>query len=99
MLLLEDLHLEVAGKEVIQELNMEVKEGETVVLFGPNGSGKTSLVMTIMGFPEYKITKGKVVFKGQVINSLSVVEGARLGIWLFFQRPPTVRGLKMKQMV
>lgn len=99
MLSIENLHIEVSGKKILKGLNLEIGKGETSVMFGQNGSGKTSLVMAIMGFPEYKITKGKIVFKGKTINKLSIDERARLGIGVLLQRPPTVRGVKMRQMV
>jgi len=99
MLSIENLHIEVSGKKILDGINFNIAKGETSVMFGQNGSGKTSLVMAIMGFPEYKITKGEIVFKGKVVNRLSIDERARLGIGILLQRPPTVRGVKMKQMV
>jgi Fe-S cluster assembly ATP-binding protein len=99
MLSIENLHIEVSGKKILSGINLNIDKGETSVMFGQNGSGKTSLVMAIMGVPEYKITKGKIIFKGKVINKLSIDERARLGIGILFQRPPTVRGVKMRQMV
>lgn len=99
MLSIENLHIEVSGKKILNGVNLHIEKGVTSVMFGQNGSGKTSLVMAIMGFPEYKITEGKIIFKGKVINDLSIDERARLGIGILFQRPPTVRGVKMRQMV
>lgn len=99
MLSIENLHIEVSGKKILNGINLNIEKGVTSVMFGQNGSGKTSLVMAIMGFPEYKITKGKIIFKGKVINKLSIDERARLGIGILLQRPPTVRGVKMRQMV
>ena len=99
MLSIENLHIEVSGKKILEGVNLKIEKGQTSVMFGQNGSGKTSLVMAIMGFPEYKITKGKIIFKGKVINNLSIDERARLGIGILFQRPPTVRGVKTRQMI
>lgn len=99
MLSIENLHIEVSGKKILDGINFNIAKGETSVMFGQNGSGKTSLVMAIMGFPGYKITKGKIIFKGEVINKLSIDERARLGIGILLQRPPTVRGVKMRQMI
>ncbi|MEZ4548956.1 MAG: ATP-binding cassette domain-containing protein [Desulfobacterales bacterium] len=59
MLVIEDLAVEVGGKPILNHINMEIPEGETHILFGPNGSGKTSLMMTIVGFSGYKVTHGK----------------------------------------
>ena len=99
MLSIENLHIEVSGKKILDGVNLKIEKGVTSVMFGQNGSGKTSLVMAIMGFPEYKITEGKIIFKGKVINNLSIDERARLGIGILLQRPPTVRGVKMRQMI
>ena len=96
---IEQLTVEVEGREILHSINLEMKLGETHVLFGPNGSGKTTLLMAIMGFPKYRITKGKITFKGKDITTLSLDERARLGIGMSFQRPPVVRGVKMRDMV
>ncbi len=70
-----------------------------MALLGPNGSGKTSLLMAIMGFSDYKITHGNIIFRGENINSLPIDERARLGLGVMFQRPPTIRGIKTRQML
>ena len=59
MLKIEDLTVEVNGKTLLHDVNLEVKKGYTNVLFGPNGAGKTALMRTIMGFSEYKVVKGQ----------------------------------------
>ena len=99
MLSLENLDVEVEGNKILEGINLQIEEGETLVLFGPNGAGKTSLLFAIMGFPAYKVTKGKITFKGKVINGLTIDERANLGIGLSFQRPPVVRGVKTREMV
>jgi Fe-S cluster assembly ATP-binding protein len=96
---IEQLTVEVEGREILHNINLEMKLGETHVLFGPNGSGKTTLLMAIMGFPKYRVTKGKIIFKGQDITMLPLDERARLGIGMSFQRPPVVRGVKTHDMV
>ncbi|WP_320008409.1 ABC transporter ATP-binding protein [Maridesulfovibrio sp.] len=99
MLKIEDLHVNIGDKEVIKGLNLHIKEGETFILFGPNGSGKTSLLMTLMGFSNYNVTKGKITFKGEDITYAPIYERARLGIGMSFQRPPTIHGLKTRHLV
>jgi Fe-S cluster assembly ATP-binding protein len=96
---IEQLTVEVEGREILHNINLGMKLGETHVLFGPNGSGKTTLLMAIMGFPKYRITKGKITFKGRDITMLPLDERARLGIGMSFQRPPVVRGVKTRDMV
>lgn len=99
MLKIEDLQVKLGDKEILKHIDLEIKPGETHILFGPNGSGKTSLLMTIMGYPQYEVIAGKIVFKGEDITKMPIDERARLGIGMSYQRPPTINGLKTRQMV
>jgi len=87
---IKDLHVEVREKEILKGLNLNIKPGEKHVLMGPNASGKTTLALTIMGFPEFKITQGEIIFGEKSINNLSIDERARTGIALALQSPPKV---------
>jgi Fe-S cluster assembly ATP-binding protein len=93
------LSVSVDDKELLHRIDLEIEEGETHAIFGPNGSGKTSLLMAIMGVPPYRMTEGRILFRGENINGLTVYERARRGIGLSFQRPPTIRGLKTRKIV
>ncbi len=99
MLLIEELRVEIEGKPILKNVNMHIPDGETHILFGPNGSGKTSLMMTLMGFSGYQITHGKITFKGEDITYMPIHERAKMGIGISFQRPPTINGLKTRAMV
>jgi len=99
MLQIEGFKVEVGGKTILNNLDMEIPEGETHILFGPNGSGKTSLMMTIMGFSGYNVTNGKITYKGEDITDMPINERALLGIGVSFQRPPTINGLKINEIV
>jgi len=99
LLTIEDLSVTVEEKEILRHINLEINQGEAHALFGPNGSGKTTLLMTIMGFPAYRVTGGKMTFKGQDITHVPLNERAHLGMGLSFQRPPTIRGVRMRQML
>ncbi len=99
MLQIENLHVDVGDKEVLRDINIHIREGETHVLMGPNGSGKTTLLRTIMGFGNYTITDGRIVFRGRDITDLSIHERARYGMGMMFQRPPTIDGLKLGKLL
>ncbi len=99
LLQIEDLHVSVGDREILRGVDLTIGEGETHVLLGPNGGGKSTLLNTIVGMPGYRITQGRVVFKGVDLAGLEIDERARLGIGIAFQRPPAVRGVKLRQMI
>jgi len=99
MLKIDDLQVTLDNKEILKHIDLEIHPGETHILFGPNGSGKTSLLMTIMGYPQYKVVAGKIFFKGEDITHMPINERAQMGIGMSYQRPPTINGLKTRQMV
>ncbi len=99
MLEIKDLTVEVIGKEIIRDLNLNIEEGEVHVLFGPNGCGKTTLLMTLLGFPNYKVTDGCITFKGVDITNLPTNERVTLGMGMSFQHPPEIRGVRLGDMV
>jgi len=97
MLEIKDLFVEVAGKEILKGINLRIEKGKTYALLGPNASGKTSLLMAIIGVPQYKITSGRIIFQGKDITSLPLNERAKSGIGIMFQKPPQVRGVKLRK--
>ena len=99
MLKIDNLSVSVNGREILHDINLHIKPGEVHVLFGPNGTGKSTLISTIMGFDRYEVTKGKIYFKGEDITNAPVFERAKMGLGVMIQRPPTIRGLSLKQMV
>ena len=99
MLEIENLHVEVGGKLLLKEVSLEIGEGEIHVLFGPNGSGKTSLAMAIIGHPKYKVIEGKILFKGVDITEKPTYERVKLGIGMVFQNPPKIYGVRLKDLL
>jgi Fe-S cluster assembly ATP-binding protein len=95
---LDRVDIEVDGRPILHDITLRLESGETHVLFGPNGSGKTSLLMAIMGLPRYRVTNGVIRFQGQNISGLSIDARARLGIALAYQRPPTLHGLHLGEL-
>ncbi|MGA1824639.1 MAG: ATP-binding cassette domain-containing protein [bacterium] len=99
MLQIDNLTVEVRGKEILHNISLTIESGKTYILFGPNGSGKTTLLMTLMGLKNYRIVEGAIIFDGVDITHLPVNERVNLGIGIMFQRPPTIRGLKTREMI
>jgi Fe-S cluster assembly ATP-binding protein len=99
MLNIEHLTVEVDGKRILNDVNIFIGEGETHALFGPNGSGKTSLLFSIAGVPKYRVKSGKIIFKGKDVTDAPMDERAKLGIGIMFQHPPVLRGVKLMDMV
>jgi len=91
----EDLHVSVAGKEVIRGVSLTLRAGEKIALMGPNGSGKSTLVNTLMGHPGYQLTSGRIWFDGEDVTSLAVDEKARKGMFLAFQYPVAIPGVSV----
>jgi len=94
-----DLHVNVDGRRLLKDVDLTIADGEIHALLGPNGCGKTTLMMTIMGFPQYKVTQGQILFEGRDVTGLDLTERARLGIGIAQQRPPTIAGVKLQQIV
>ena len=99
MLHISNLHVNVGKKEVLKGVDLMVPDHEVHALFGPNGSGKSVLISTIMGFPEYRITQGDIQFNGTSINDLEIDERVKLGIAVLEQRPPTIKGVKLGDLI
>lgn len=99
MLQIEDLYVEVAGRPLLKNVSLTVEKGETTILFGPNGAGKSALLSTIMGFSNFKITSGKIYFKGKDITDAPINERAKMGIGIMSQRPPNIAGVKLRDLL
>jgi Fe-S cluster assembly ATP-binding protein len=92
---IKNLHVNVAGKEIIKGLDLTINQGEIHALMGPNGTGKSSLSNAIMGHPNYEVTEGQVLLDGEDILELSVSERSHRGIFLAFQYPVAIPGVTL----
>jgi Fe-S cluster assembly ATP-binding protein len=95
MLKIEDLHVTVAGKQILKGLSLTLNAGEVHVLLGQNGTGKSTLAYAIAGHPSYTIDSGKVFFQGEDLLAMEADERARKGVFLAFQAPISVPGVSV----
>jgi Fe-S cluster assembly ATP-binding protein len=93
MLKIENLHVRVDGKEILQGLTLTVPTGEVHAVMGPNGSGKSTLANVLAGRPGYEITAGSVTYQGRDLLALAPEERAREGVFLGFQYPVEIPGV------
>ena len=90
---IEDLYVSVNDKEILKGLTIEFSSNETIALLGPNGNGKSTLLQTIMGNPNYTIKSGNIWLDDKDITKLSVDERSKLGLFLGMQYPSEVPGV------
>ena len=95
LLHVEDLHVEVEGREILRGLNLTLDKGEIHAIMGPNGSGKSTLAYVLTGRPGYDVTSGKVLYNGENVLDLAPDERAQRGIFLAFQYPTEVPGVSV----
>jgi Fe-S cluster assembly ATP-binding protein len=95
LLIIENLHVNVEEKEILKGVDLTIYPGEIHALMGRNGSGKSTLSYTLMGHPRYRITKGKITFKGEDITEMTPDKRARLGLALAFQYPVAIPGVSV----
>ena len=95
MLEIHDLHASVNGADILKGIDLRVGAGETHAIMGPNGSGKSTLALVLAGHPAYTVTRGSVTFDGRDLLGLAPEERARAGLFLSFQHPIEIPGLRL----
>ncbi|EAF2763521.1 TPA: Fe-S cluster assembly ATPase SufC [Listeria monocytogenes] len=90
---IQDLHVEIEGKEILKGVNLEISTGEIHAIMGPNGTGKSTLSSAIMGHPKYEVTQGTITLDGEDVLEMEVDERARAGLFLAMQYPSEISGV------
>ena len=99
MLTIDNLHVSVEGKAILNGINLDVRAGEVHAIMGPNGSGKSTLAAAIAGNESYEIVKGDILFKGENIIELSPEERAHRGVFISFQYPVEIPGVTVTNFI
>ncbi len=88
-----NLSASVAGVDILKGISLTVRAGEIHAIMGPNGSGKSTLSKVLAGHPDYTVTGGEILFKGQDLLAMAPEERAKAGIFLAFQYPIEIPGV------
>ena len=94
---IEGLHAGAEGNEILKGVDLTVQAGEVHALMGPNGSGKSTLANTLLGHPDYQVSAGRLLFRGEDITEWSTDVRGKAGIFLAFQYPEEIPGVSVAQ--
>jgi len=93
LLVIKDLHVSVAGKEILKGLSLTINAGEVHAIMGPNGAGKSTLSNVIAGRDGYEVTSGSITYKDENLLAMKPEERAWAGVFLAFQYPVEIPGV------
>jgi len=87
----------VAGVDIVRGVDLAVRRGEVHALMGPNGSGKSTLANAILGNPDFQVTRGRILFKGEDVTAWPTDVRGKAGMFLAFQYPEEIPGVPVVQ--
>jgi Fe-S cluster assembly ATP-binding protein len=93
---LKNLTLKLGGKNIVENVSIDFREGQIHAIVGPNGAGKSTLAHIIMGLPDYRDIEGEILFDGIPISGLTIDKRAKLGITLAWQEPARFQGISVR---
>ena len=97
MLQISDLCVSIEDQQILKGVNLTVNAGEVHAIMGPNGSGKSTLANSLAGRPEYSVVSGQVLYQGEDLLTLEPEDRARRGLFLAFQYPMELPGVRAWQ--
>ena len=93
LLEIRNLHVNVAGNEILKGIDLTVNAGEIHSIMGPNGSGKSTLAQVLSRREAYQVTDGQILFNGKDLLEMKPEEAACEGVFMAFQYPVEIPGI------
>ena len=97
LLQIENLHASAGNIAILKGVDLTVDRGEIHALMGPNGSGKSTLASVLMGHPSYRVTEGRILYKGDDVTAAAPSDRGSRGMFLAFQHPEAIPGVSVIQ--